>query len=135
MLLKLALKNTPFRKAVNISRKKCICTMCCQNIVEKDIKYIVNAVSLQRWQRSNLISMFLLRQKTISKASRKSRRKILHPSWSMQILWVRLFVWMCAPCSCVYIGGSCIIIQSCDRWCDGSWANQCLAFHNSSFWL
>lgn len=83
--------------------------MCCQNTVEKGIKYIVNVVTLQRWQRSNWISMFLLRQKTISKASQKSRRKILHPSWSMRVLWVRLFVWMCAACSCVCTGGSCSI--------------------------
>lgn len=90
-------------------QKKCICTMCCQNIIEKGIKHIVNVVTLQRWQRFNLISVFLLRQKIISKASQKSRRKILHPSWSMQILWVRLLVWMCTACSCVCIGSSCSI--------------------------
>lgn len=83
--------------------------MCCQNIVEKYLKHIVNVVTLQKWERFNLTSMFLLRQKTISKASLKSRRKILHPSWSMQILWVRLFVWMCTSCSCVCIGSSCSI--------------------------
>lgn len=83
--------------------------MCCQNIVEKDLKHIVDVVTLQKWERSNLTSMFLLRQKTISKASQKSRRKILHPSWSMQILWVRLFMWMCTSCSCVCIGSSCSI--------------------------
>lgn len=78
--------------------KKSICTMCYQSIVELPIKHMVNVVTLERQQRSNLIFMFLLRQKTISKASQKSRKKILHPSWSMQVLWVRQFVWLCTMC-------------------------------------